>query len=154
MGPGRRAILHPGQRCAMADDEQSAVGAAPTQPAPAPAPATATALDLATQAKQHGNESVRAGQYQAACAHYGKGLEAIGPTLGTGGDAVGEESATLRLVLLSNRAEALLRLPPGHLGAAAVAAANDCDAALAIDPQHAKTQARLQVLLPYTQPYI
>ncbi len=98
----------------------------------------------ALRLKDQGNAALKGGNMCAACKCYGAGLQHL-----EGGAAVGHglvsgaEAKGLRVTLLSNRAEALLKIT-GHDVVVCRLAGNDCVAALELDPGHAKSQRRLQ----------
>lgn len=98
----------------------------------------------ALRLKDQGNAALKAGNMRRACEAYRAGLQQL-----EGGAAVGHrrvpgaEAQGLRVILLSNRAEALLKTT-GHDSVVHYAAGNDCVEALKLDPGHVKSQRRLQ----------
>ena len=82
----------------------------------------------ATELKETGNQNFRGGNFKTAVGFY---------TLGLAHPELNELAGAVEVVLLSNRAEAYLKLEGWQLAIA------DCKAALTLDPTHGKSQRRL-----------
>jgi hypothetical protein len=85
-------------------------------------------VTCATELKETGNQNFRGGNFKTAVGFY---------TLGLAHPELNELAGVVEVVLLSNRAEAYLKLEGWQLAIA------DCKAALTLDPTHAKSQRRL-----------
>jgi tetratricopeptide (TPR) repeat protein len=83
--------------------------------------------------REQGNQLVRARKYAEACTAYSRALELIALA---GSAPAGDDATALRLALLANRALCHLELR------ALPEAVADCDAVLAVQPQHAKARFR------------